>query len=535
MAYLTINGYEIPVLQGGQVSYQDIGSRERAFDGTLLVDRRATKRVWKYRTKPVSELVREQIIGLVRGDGDHWSFDADKYSDKGLAVSSETEGHLSPVAATAADGRAIGSYAPDLAALAQVAGYYGIYDVITAKYGSKSYYADKTATNLFNANTGNGSEAGLGTDFVIAVGSPTVTSNATYFHQGTKSVKIVTSAGSEAIETSTFSCTSGVAYTVSVFVNGTAGKRINLSLRQASGSNPPATVNHDFQTTDAWERVSITGVATATTTMKLRITGSGSSGVQTFYIDSLQAEALPWATKWVAGGSTRSATNHIWKPSFFKSNGDVTFFCWAVNRRSQTDYEYTAANRRLLRLKQTGSSYIEMGRDTSENLYLTTGDSSGASSTLNYAASWSDRSWHSYAFVIRKNVEGTEKTRSVYRDGVLVASDTSAVLPTLPDTVATSEHFKLGGDGSTQQWGGLIDEAVLLPYAADATFISALHSYGQALPAWPKLTCAGDFIPEASSTCQGTIDGVSVAPYYDSSAALWRNNGSVIEFTLEEV
>lgn len=85
MAFLTLNGVEIPVLDGNASrSRVLIGERGRAFDGTFRSSVRARKRQWSLATPVVTKAEADAIVGLVEGQGHHWSFDADLYSDKGL-------------------------------------------------------------------------------------------------------------------------------------------------------------------------------------------------------------------------------------------------------------------------------------------------------------------------------------------------------------------------------------------------------------------------------------------------------------------
>jgi hypothetical protein len=83
---LTLNDIPIPVAADsfGEDAPQVIGEDVRAFDGSLRSTEIAVKRVWRGRTTPKLQLEREALRRLIRGEGDHFVFDADLYSDKGL-------------------------------------------------------------------------------------------------------------------------------------------------------------------------------------------------------------------------------------------------------------------------------------------------------------------------------------------------------------------------------------------------------------------------------------------------------------------
>ena len=87
MSFLRLDGFAIPALDSSPKTVpRDIGSRERAFSGDLLTDRRARKRTWTARTSPVTEMVAKAIEGAVAGLGDSFPFTADLFSSKGLGV-----------------------------------------------------------------------------------------------------------------------------------------------------------------------------------------------------------------------------------------------------------------------------------------------------------------------------------------------------------------------------------------------------------------------------------------------------------------
>ena len=90
MAFLTINGVDVPVLDGSaDLSVEDIGHSARAFNGYMSNSIRARARVIACTTPILSAADARALVGLVRGDGHFWAF-SDAYSSRGLGVLSGT-------------------------------------------------------------------------------------------------------------------------------------------------------------------------------------------------------------------------------------------------------------------------------------------------------------------------------------------------------------------------------------------------------------------------------------------------------------
>lgn len=92
--FLTINEFAFPVGDPNAAADDDlIGDSGRAFSGTAISDRRAFKDDWTLVTPPISVSEIDAHVGLIRGEGHHWSFDSATdwhFSSKGLNVDSET-------------------------------------------------------------------------------------------------------------------------------------------------------------------------------------------------------------------------------------------------------------------------------------------------------------------------------------------------------------------------------------------------------------------------------------------------------------
>jgi hypothetical protein len=85
MAFLTINGWDVPIADGqASLVYQQLGRQSRSYSGVLSGTYRAKVREWKLQTTLEDEASAEAIEGLIDGTGHVWTFDNDLYSSKGL-------------------------------------------------------------------------------------------------------------------------------------------------------------------------------------------------------------------------------------------------------------------------------------------------------------------------------------------------------------------------------------------------------------------------------------------------------------------
>lgn len=97
MAFLTINGWDIPIADGNaSMAYRQLGRQSRSYTGILSGTYRAKVREWQVQTTIQDESASEAIEGLIDGTGHTWTFDNDLYSSKGLGPVS---GYTATVAA----------------------------------------------------------------------------------------------------------------------------------------------------------------------------------------------------------------------------------------------------------------------------------------------------------------------------------------------------------------------------------------------------------------------------------------------------
>lgn len=88
MSSLIINGITCPIrLESLRRARDEFGANRRAIDGTMLVNRRATKRRFAFSVARVSHQEAQAWEALVRGEPHVWSFEASLYSSKGAGPS----------------------------------------------------------------------------------------------------------------------------------------------------------------------------------------------------------------------------------------------------------------------------------------------------------------------------------------------------------------------------------------------------------------------------------------------------------------
>ena len=89
MAFLTINGYDVPIANGqASLNYQKLGRQSRSYQGVLSGTYRARVREWTLQTDIMDEANIEALVGLIDGTGHTWTFDNDLFSSKGLGPNS---------------------------------------------------------------------------------------------------------------------------------------------------------------------------------------------------------------------------------------------------------------------------------------------------------------------------------------------------------------------------------------------------------------------------------------------------------------
>lgn len=185
-SFLALNGIDVPcgVAGGSKATIEEIATSKRAFDGTMLVHRRATKGHWGLTLAITDDQHARAFRDLVLGKGHYWSFDATVYSSKGLGPT------LAPGSVQSATGGYIGA-----GKLSQTAGggnniQFTVSEIVTRnqwtvmyarKVGAGSYVHyiatfDGSTTTYYTAGAAGSAQTWLGV--VASTGVVTLTSDA---------------------------------------------------------------------------------------------------------------------------------------------------------------------------------------------------------------------------------------------------------------------------------------------------------------------------------------------------------------------
>jgi len=188
-----------------------------------------------------------------------------------------------------------------------------------------------------------------------------------------------------------------------------------------------------------------------------------------------QAEHKPFATSFVDG--TRAAGGRLSYPkSLIAGLNALTVAAWTSGPPYwASGYRYlfaaqttgTAPHGDVFALRQTGDN-------NRINLWVRN-DANSAVASLTYDNVW-DGNWHLIVGVINKFPQPGRQPIELYVDGELVASDSN--VNAVPDLSNIDETWgvQVGNWRGSLRWNGLIDELLILPYAATEEEIKAWYN-----------------------------------------------------------
>jgi hypothetical protein len=503
MPFLTINGITVPTAKGGQTEIQEIGNRQRAFDGTYIRDTRAFKRRWKFATKPIAELRAMSLIGLIQGKGFYCPFNGDNYATNGFTPT----GSIIQRSAVAADGAAV----------------YDENGVLEAKYGTYSVCGEAAATTPNKVTTGHAecsTTVGFG-----AIGTPAATLSVDTAQklQGSNSLKVVSTVNFGGFDASGFTgpYTIGLPYTLSAYVYAATAVPVLLVLYDNTSANftsTPVTL-----TAGAWRRISATCTSMGLIDWHMQLVTNGAGG--TFWCDKIQLELSAWPTSWLTPASSRVNTDLYYTTGSHVSSEGMTVNFWMTkpyNTGVETAFWATGG---------AASTYHAIFAPAGAPNTLAV-DTAVAGLVYNrISASITYTGWHMVTYVSRYNAETNEYGKYLYVDGTLRAQTTLSNASMSSDLTSWSP-----GQAFNAQWSyNRLSDVQVLPFAVDSTWVTGTYNAGSSPGSTPFLKAAGDFIPDTSLTVMGQIERVNTVSYYDSTNSVWRANGRTVEFTLEEV
>lgn len=527
MAFLRINGFTIPVADPGSTgSLIEIGSRSRAIDGASISDIRAVKRSQKLKTSPLNEMVLEAIRGSILGTGQIFPYDTftdDPETGAGLY----SAGGLSPVTGQGVGAIRFGTGTGDGDPVVDSLGN------TESKYGSGSLSVDPATTNLLNTNSAAAESAPTGYTNIATAALSADTNN---FLQGVQSLDIESNAVNDGADTVSVTASASTDYVAAVYVKVPSARTIRVGLINQVPTNFAST---EFTlSADEWTRLEVTGNSpVGTTSIKIRITDKGTTGFPfDFFVDALQLEAGTVANSWRnPEDSARVAGDLAYPSSIVTGATDLTVNVWV-----RLALAGPTANKVVIEIEQDisgGPNQFRLVRAAStDHIQFATSDPAGSVDNLNATAPGWDGDWHMLTGVLRKNPEGSEDIKEIYWDGVSIATGN----PTDKVPVFSSvDSIRVGNQtgGTRSPWGpeGLIDDLLIVPYAATASLVSAWFAMAKAMPALPRVYIDGDIIPDDQllKLFRGLITSETFVSAAVSGA--FRNNARQLEFTLEAV
>lgn len=505
MAFCVVNGYSIDVTDPKEQS-REIGSRQEAFNGNLLVDRRAIKREFTMESSLVAENDADMIRAIIQGRGHVFPFDEDVYSSKGLAPTGTPTYDLQGYAA---DG-----------------------DEVLDQYmfgGSTSGGAVSVAPATVNMLSANQRSVETDTTGFATKGGAAILRDTDNYWDGAASLKVTTDGTGgdrSGARTTGIAASSSTVYVASLYAKAVSGTpTIRIFLYDADNAVTGTIVTATLSSTE-WTRLcdaDITTGAGAVSGLEFHFDENTIDSGCAFYVDGLQIEQKDEgvSTAWVDG--TRASTqtiNYSASVGYQMLENDFTVNLWLATAD-------TTAAQGLFYILATSSTdgillYHQNG-NMKASIY-------GSGSLTGLSAAYvPDRTFDMITLAIRRNAGSAEHDAELYINGALEDYDDSI---DLPDKDATPDVFRLGN--SSFGCYGIIDDVMCLPYAASAAQIAAWYASGRAAPLLPKVELEGDIILDqrAPMTCIGQLGQSKFSQA--AIAGSWTTNLRRVGFTLRE-
>ena len=513
MSFLTVNGWAIPILDGSPSEEHDIGGDfARTLTGARFSDELYDKRVWKGTTPPVTEMVAEAVKGAVRGLGHAWAFDGSLYSSKGLGPTGSTAGVFAPGQGSV--GLSGNSVSDELTDAAGTAG---------SKYGSHALRPQGAITNVLAANQRDVED---GTTGFTALGAATRAANTAQALQGLQSLAVTgMAAGTDGVQVDAIPVTASHGYVFSVYVQNASvlGGSIDFeAIGDVAGSL--ATLSAQNVGYSEWNRIDFTFTAGASdSTVDIKITRN--STITSMWIDALQMHSTTTSTRgtqkseaWVDGSG--AAHDLEYSASFLTGATGLTISLWA-----RVDIGDTGTDNYLVAITKTtgvaAQSFV-IAVDGASLRVVPGGGSFSLTGTLTTG-------WKLITLVIRPNAETGENEGELYLDGVSI--DTTATV----GTFVNFDALHVGHNSGSDIPDALIDDLVVLPYAAPAEQVLAWYDMGKALPALSRYYVDGDAMPDDAATVLAEGDARTSAYAAAHRSGSFRSNLRQVDIEVWEV
>lgn len=537
MGYLHLNGYAIPVADGGEISHDEIASRRGySFNGVYQFTRNSLARAWRFRTSLMS---RDELVALagmlnMQGDGWRWDIDGSPNGVHYIAGSSSSEGY--------SDMRRVQK---NTEAVATVCSAYGSDGSIVRDWNGNLYAPFYGCQGSLMTDPGTTNKFVLTTSGNLGSGSVTNPSAAASW-EGTNCISnfISGTSGTQGFYVGDLIEVSG-GHTLSAYVKFSS-PLLNRLWRTsyydvATGFVVGTTVDFTPTDDDVWYRVYTYGAGTVGGAIRLWIYTGVSGGTGTMYIDGIQwetnvADGYPTAyvgpsdNPWGSGNGIRPAGVLDYNSFISTYTNGITISAW-VN---------------FQRLNPGGSRYIFDSSDTNPRMILFV-DTSNRFRFLVFATSSSllDVTPAASAVGIHHLVatyDPRDSTARLYIDGTLAASDSS-----WSGSRRTLDIEKITGDlsiGSTGTAGtfwcpGPIGPVQLYPFVATESMIAGLYNAGSAdapVPGVMPLGAHGGFLGAGEKSVKVYTGDVKIAPapHVPESTGQFDDGGGRLSFTMVE-
>jgi hypothetical protein len=477
-AFLKINGWEVPVaVDKGTAAPLELGTHDRSTDETLAIHRGADKLGVDFTTSWVAPETARALVGLLRGRGDHWSFDPDDthvygWSGKGIEPAGTYAGVPADLIAQSTSG-----------------------EVSAVKYGTGCIEVAPATTNLFPANVRTGTDTSGTTTGFTALSGATLASSGSAPWEESKALSVLTAAatvgsGARADLTGTSGST---LYSASVYLKAASGSpQVRVYMKEVTGGSAAGTARTVNLSSTTWKRVEVEiTTGGGVTAIGLVVDTPNSVAAFTFYADGFQVAAQAYYTAWVDG--SRSAGSLHYALGDHRASDDLTVMFWA--RRSGTSQPGNLA------MLAIGSStdYLLI-RDTpsgNENpeVDVVAGGAAVASSLSGddgHTSGYLD--WRHVAVTMQRQSRAGQYRLWVYAAGAPSAFYEPASVPAwgANPTLYVGTNVLGGAIG-----GFCFDDLVVLPYALDADQIAGVYALGRSFPDLPKLAVSGLLVDAA--------------------------------------
>lgn len=516
MAYLTLNGWDIPIAYASAVQrWPEVGTRGRSHLGQYQIRRTALARRWRFTTIPMEPDDALSLMNMLAQRGDFWKFNPDdKFMSEGGADTFSQYRRT----ALAGDGSAIESrYAYDGALVRLVDPDTGnAEDVTPSERFPGAIWGGPATTNLLTAAESTPDAAG---DFDVITDATisTDTNNSWYDN------------GSTALVTPSVN-TNRVGWTVTTSIG--TWYRFQARVKRFSGDAPAfrlygdATIIEQFvPSTDDWYVLEGRFQATAATTDFLVNEGGGT---QRYYLDGCMVYVEADTERmqaWTLGGNTRPATTYSYTNNILSGSRGTTLACWFRPVGSSTSTNEIRLIIAFGDLVDFGSANIRLINDQNGQRLksvITTPAPGGSTLTTSLSSTYS--ATHPW---VHAAVTYDGATMKLYLDGVLADEDA------VPNGASPKDFAGYTTLGTTFTLDNPLAGPMVLPYVASADMIAGLASGDSAvLP----MIASGDFL-------LGQGDDVLVhaelAPnrqtgLYGGTGGAWQNNRMSVEFSLIE-